>query len=66
MKTNNGHGSSARLPTYPECRGCGEIVDLQHDDVLMEKLITDSTAERGVNVWHKDCYDLFLNEGGEC
>jgi len=66
MTINTRNGSPASMPPYPECRGCGGTVDLRHDNLLVEKLIADSADESGVNIWHKDCYDLFLDEGEEC
>lgn len=63
---NNGSRTPARVSQRQGCHACGKIVNLQHDNVLVELPDDASSPKKEAIVWHKDCYNQFLDDGEEC
>jgi hypothetical protein len=66
MNTGNGSKSFLHRSQNQACQGCGETIDLQRDETLVEMPSVHLSSDQGVLVWHQDCYDSFLDEGEEC
>lgn len=61
----NGTGSSTEIVSDPLCHACGQLVDLLHHNVLVEVVKGRRPHQADTIVWHKDCYDQYLDDGEE-
>jgi hypothetical protein len=57
----NPHRSRSQLP----CIFCGLVADLDHDDLIVELRGNPSSYDAMPQVWHRRCYNDFLDQGEE-
>ena len=51
--------------THSPCRSCGKPVPLQDQSAFIEPNEESKRAESGQHVWHRECFDAYLEEGEE-
>ncbi|WP_455371160.1 hypothetical protein [Petrachloros mirabilis] len=49
----------------PPCMYCGQSVNLEHDNAVTESREQPSSRRNPVQVWHRGCFDDFLDQGEE-
>ena len=62
MSPNTRKGAPARK-SHPTCHGCGNTIDLEIQNVLMEVVATPQPTHKQTIAWHQDCYENFLDQG---
>ncbi len=61
----NGHGAFPQSPPRLICYGCGKPIDLEHEETLVEMIEGRWSQDEDMIRWHQDCFNYFLDEGGE-
>lgn len=62
----NTQRTSARNRSRNCCHYCGMSVNLEQEDTVMDALGGGSPQHKsGIQVWHRRCFDDFLDEGEE-
>ena len=65
MINRNGHRDFPPASPHTTCSGCGEPVDIENADTLIE-MTEDQWSRDGNRIaWHQDCFNHFLDEGEE-
>lgn len=47
------------------CMYCGKSVNLERDDAVTESRSAPTSRRTAVQVWHRGCFDDFLEQGEE-
>lgn len=51
--------------TNQSCMYCGKSVNLERDDAVTESRGALTSRRHAVQVWHRGCFDDFLDQGEE-
>lgn len=58
-------GSSSETSLRSSCPACGQPIDLNRTNVLMEVVEKSTEHPSKTIAWHLDCYERYLDDGEE-
>jgi len=62
---HNGHATSSQDLTIVPCAACGLPANLNSGHVVVEFKKGETPQDTVCRVWHRRCYDEFVNRGEE-
>jgi hypothetical protein len=63
--SDNGRSKPSPIHSQKPCASCGLPADLDSDHVIVEFKARRSFQDAIARVWHRGCYDEFLDQGEE-